>query len=158
MLASCEIHKLNYHNQSRQQQPPHKQTRKHELALWWLTTLPGWRYHTGGSWSKPTVHPCALRWGGCGLLTSTPTHNNEPKKTQHNNNMAAEQVLRDLNNTSRVTRVLVDTQIPWMLMRSILFCLAKEKGHRVRAFGVLGAVEHIFNEIAMQAIVWQRQT
>ena len=28
----CEIHKPNYHNQSRQQ-PPHKQTRKHELAL-----------------------------------------------------------------------------------------------------------------------------
>ena len=39
MLASesveegFEIHKPNYHNQSRQQQPPHKQTRKHELAL-----------------------------------------------------------------------------------------------------------------------------
>ena len=29
----CEIHKPNYHNQSRQQQPPHKQTRKLELAL-----------------------------------------------------------------------------------------------------------------------------
>ena len=29
----CEIHKPNYHNQSRQQQQPHKQTRKHELAL-----------------------------------------------------------------------------------------------------------------------------
>ena len=28
----CEIHKPNYHNQSRQQQPPLKQTRKHELA------------------------------------------------------------------------------------------------------------------------------
>ena len=28
----CEIHKPNYHNQSRQQQP-HKQTRKHEVAL-----------------------------------------------------------------------------------------------------------------------------
>ena len=76
------------------------------------------------------------------MLTSTPTHNNEPKKTQHD------------NNTSRVTQVLVDTQIPW----SILFRLAKEKGHRVRAIGVVGAVEHIFNEIAMQAIVWQRQT
>ena len=45
-------------------------------------------HHTGGSRSKPTVHPC-------GLLTSTPSHNNEPKKTQHNNNMVAE-VLRDL--------------------------------------------------------------
>ena len=29
----CEIHKPNYNNQSRQQQPPHRQTRKHELAL-----------------------------------------------------------------------------------------------------------------------------
>ena len=59
---------------------------------------PAWvGHHTGGSRSKPTVHPCPLRWGGCGLLTSTPTHNNEPKKTQHDNNMEAEQVLRDLS-------------------------------------------------------------
>ena len=29
----CEIHKPNYHNQSRQQQPPRKQTRKQDLAL-----------------------------------------------------------------------------------------------------------------------------
>ena len=49
---------------------------------------------------------------------------------------------------SRVTRVRVDTQIPWTFMRSSL-----SKGHRVR---VMGAVEHIFNETAM--IVWQRQT
>ena len=47
------------------------------------------------------------------------------------------------------TRVLVDTQIPWMW--SILSRLAKEKGHRVRAMGVLSAVEHIFNETAMHA-------
>ena len=52
---------------------------------------------------------------------------------------------------SRVTRVLVDTQIPWMLMRSILSRLAKEKGHRVRVMGVSCAVEHIFNETAMHA-------
>ena len=59
---------------------------------------PAWvGHHTGGSRSKPTVHPCPLRWGGCGLLTSTPTHNNEPKKTQHGDNMVAEQVLRDLS-------------------------------------------------------------
>ena len=38
----CETHKPNCHNKSRQQQPPHKQTRKQELALWWLTILPGW--------------------------------------------------------------------------------------------------------------------
>ena len=41
--------------------------------------------------------------------------------------------------------------------------LAKEKGHRVRARGVLSAVVRIFNETAMHAkaqhaIVWQRQT
>ena len=29
----CEIHKPNNHNQSRQQQPPHKQTRKHHQAI-----------------------------------------------------------------------------------------------------------------------------
>ena len=32
-----------------------------------------------------------------------------------------------------------------------LFRLAKDKGHRVRAMGVLSAVEHIFNETAMHA-------
>ena len=31
---------------------------------------------------------------------------------------------------SRVTRVRVDTQIPWMLMLSTLSLLAKEKGRR----------------------------
>ena len=61
----------------------------------------------------------------------------------------------------RNRRVLVDTQIPLMLMRSILSRLAKEKGHRVaRVMGVLSAVEHIFDETAMHARtqasnVWQ---
>ena len=50
---------------------------------------------------------------------------------------------------SRATRVLVDTQIPWML--STLSRLAKEHCHRVRAMGVLSAVEHIFKETAMHA-------
>ena len=36
-------------------------------------------------------------------------------------------------------------------MRSTLSRLAKEKGHQVRAMGVSSAVEHIVNEIAMQA-------
>ena len=31
-ILQCETHKPNYHNQSRQQ-PPHKRTRKHKLAL-----------------------------------------------------------------------------------------------------------------------------
>ena len=58
---------------------------------------PAWvGHHTGGFRSTPTVHPCPLRSGGCGWLTGTPTHN-ESKKTQHNNNMVAEQVLRDLS-------------------------------------------------------------
>ena len=52
---------------------------------------------------------------------------------------------------SRVTRDRVDTQIPWMLMRSTLSRLAKEKGHRFRVMGVLSAVGHIFNETAMHA-------
>ena len=93
----CEIHKPNNHDQSRQQQPPHKQTRKQELALWWLTILPGWVTKRVGPGQRPTVHPCPLRWGGCGLLTNSTTHNNESKKTQHGNNMVAELVLRDLS-------------------------------------------------------------
>ena len=40
--------------------------------------LPGWEYHTGGSRSKPTVHRCRPKTGGCGLLTRT---QNEPTKT-----------------------------------------------------------------------------
>ena len=37
---------------------------------------------------------------------------------------------------SRVTLALVDTLIPWMLMRLVLSRLAKEKGHQVRVMGV----------------------
>ena len=47
--------------------------------------------------------------------------------------------------------MLVDTQTPWMLMRSTNSRRAKEKGHRVRVMGVSSAVQHIFNENAMQA-------
>ena len=42
--------------------------------------LPGWECHTGGSRSKPTVHRCRPKTGGCGLLTRT---QNEPTKKQH---------------------------------------------------------------------------
>ena len=38
-------------------------------------------------------------------------------------------------------------------MQSTLSRLAKEKGHRVRVMGVVSAVEHIFNEIAMHTRV-----
>ena len=47
--------------------------------------------------------------------------------------------------------VRVNTQIPWMLGRSVLSHQATVKGHRVRAVGVSSAVEHIFNETAMHA-------
>ena len=58
----------------------------HKPAL--MAHHPAWvGHHTGGSRSKPTVNPYPLQWGGCGLLTSTPTHNNESKKTQHKNNI-----------------------------------------------------------------------
>ena len=37
--------------------------------------LPGWGRHAGGSRSKPAVHPCSLRGGGCVLLTDqAPQH------------------------------------------------------------------------------------
>ena len=43
--------------------------------------LPGWECHTGGSRSKPTVHRCRPKTGGCGLLTRT---QDEPTKTTQN--------------------------------------------------------------------------
>ena len=43
--------------------------------------------------------------------------------------------LREFVIPSRVTRVLVDTRIPWTLMQSTLSRLAREKGHPVRAMG-----------------------
>ena len=53
--------------------------------------------HTGGSRTKPTVHRAHFGEEAVVLLTNSTTHNNEPKKTQHDNNMVAEQVLRDLS-------------------------------------------------------------
>ena len=51
--------------------------------------LPGWEYHTGGSRSKPTVHRCRPKTGGCGLLTRT---QNEPTK-QHGSGVENQQLL-----------------------------------------------------------------
>ena len=45
----------------------------------------------------------------------------------------------------------VDTRIPLILMQSTLSRLAWENGRQVRAMGVVRAVVHIFNEIAMHA-------
>ena len=50
--------------------------------------LPGWEYHTGGSRSKPTVHRCRPKTGGCGLLTRT---QNEPTK-QHGSGVENQQI------------------------------------------------------------------
>ena len=48
--------------------------------------------------------------------------------------------------------MLVDAQIPWMLMRSTLSRLAQENGHRGPRGGCFKVrVVHIFNEIAMHA-------
>ena len=41
-----------------------------------------------------------------------------------------------IRDSKPVTRVRVDIQIPWILMRSILSRLAREKGHRVHVMGV----------------------
>ena len=54
--------------------------------------LPGWEYHTGGSRSKPTVHRCRPKTGGCGLLTRT---QNEPTK-QHGSGVKQSAVLHSL--------------------------------------------------------------
>ena len=37
-----------------------------------------------GSSHESTAHPCPLRWGSCGLLTNSTTHNNGHKKMVHN--------------------------------------------------------------------------
>ena len=65
----------------------HSTTRKS-----WRSDAPiillGWECHTGGSRSKPTVHRCRPKTGGCGLLTRT---HDEPTKK---NNMVAERQLQ----------------------------------------------------------------
>ena len=53
---------------------------------------------------------------------------------------------------SPVTRGLEDTLNPRMLTRSIHFCLAKEKGHRVHEIDVSSAVVLIFNETTLHAM------
>ena len=45
-----------------------------------------------------------------------------------------------------------DTLNPRMLTRSIHFCLAKEKGHRVHEIDVSSAVVLIFNETTLHAM------
>ena len=45
--------------------------------------LPGWECHTGGSRSKPTVHRCRPKTGGCGLLTRTQDEPTKKKTHTH---------------------------------------------------------------------------
>ena len=53
----CEIHKPNYHNQSRQQQQPSAQATKQAPAGALMAHHPAWvGHHTGGSRSKPTEY------------------------------------------------------------------------------------------------------
>ena len=113
--------KPNYHNQSRQQQPPHKQTRNARAGAL-MAHHPAWvGHHTG------TVHPCPLRWGGCGLLTGTPTHNNESKKTQHNNNIVAEQVFCDLSVRSVVRFLGAQVSVcPWSVQMFLMWAIGCE--------------------------------
>ena len=74
-------------------------TSKHASTSWRSDGSPSCLGGSSHGWVPVKTHstPVPLRWGGCGLLTGTPTHNNEPKKTQHNNNMVAERVLCDLS-------------------------------------------------------------
>ena len=53
--------------------------------------LPGWECHTGGSRSKPTVHRCRPKTGGCGLLAEHHTKRAQTtQSTLRNYNMVAE--------------------------------------------------------------------
>ena len=94
-FSFCEVHKPGCHNQSVTTTTTTAQANTQARAGALMAHHPAWVGHTGGS--RSPVHPCPLRWGGCGLLTNSTTHNNESKKTQHDNNMVAEQVLRDLS-------------------------------------------------------------
>ena len=76
-------------------------------------------HHTGGVPVK--THSLTLRWGGCGLHTGTPTHNNEPKKTPHDNNMVAEQVLRDLS-----VRRSYASVCPWSVQMFLMRAMRSE--------------------------------
>ena len=76
--------------------------------------LPGLGRHTGGSPSKPTVHPCSFRGGGCGLLTSTPAHNNDPQYDQQ----STRSTINEPNNTFHETmksRMVAEPRVtrPW---------------------------------------------
>ena len=81
----CEIHKPNRHNQSRQQQPPQKQTRKHELALWWLTILPGWVITRVGRCQNPQY--TRAHFGGEAVGCSLALHDTTPMSPRKRNTM-----------------------------------------------------------------------
>ena len=75
-------------------------TSKHASTSWrsdGSTILFGWVITRVGPGQNPQYTRAHFGGGGCGLPTNSTTHNNVPKKTQRNNNMVAEQVLRDLS-------------------------------------------------------------
>ena len=96
--------------------------------------LPGWECHTGGSRSKPTVHRCRPKTGGCGLLTRT---QDEPQKQQGRHHIlqeeshlcgslahmlalaAGKQILTDRSSVTKKTRV-IKKHTPFSLVKSQL--------------------------------------
>ena len=86
--------------------------------------LPGWELHTGGSWSKPTVHPCLVRQGGCGLLTQQHSTDAQMSPTlQHGSGATVATVpqsLRSVHKTRQDETVCV-TVIPYqnLWLRSV---------------------------------------
>ena len=73
-------------------------TRKHASTSWRSDGSPSCLGGSSHGWVPVITHSTPVPTSkGCKLLTCTTTHNNEPKQTQHNNNMVAEQVLRDLS-------------------------------------------------------------
>ena len=73
-----EITRLTSHIDDHRARQRHKHSQpRRALADSLMTHHPAWVcHHTGGSRSTPTVHPCPLRWEGCGWLNSNYPHHN----------------------------------------------------------------------------------
>ena len=69
--------------------------------------LPGWECHTGGSRSKPTVHRCRPKTGGCGLLTRT---QDEPTKTTKQDTLSQQFLKRNSSQAVRIRGRHFDVQ------------------------------------------------
>ena len=77
----------------RVRQHQHSQPRKARAGAL-VTHHPAWvGHHTGGFRSTPTVHPCPLRWEGCGWLNSsihTEAASTASVKSRQGRNVSAE--------------------------------------------------------------------